>query len=193
MRRSAGGARRHLADRRSDQVRKIGSWMARGTCFGLALAAIRMHGQDRRWGGRMHAMRTDAQAGAAFAAVGRMPVMFLWNGMGCVVVRRRCGCIRRHAVVVAGRHVVLVIRRCLGVMHRFALLRMPQRHLRGRHRRRRSIENERQDEHHAQKQWSERHVFTLPRPANGTTWLRVSWFEGALPLACSRQSEFRIA
>lgn len=80
----------------------------------------------------------------------------------------------------AGRHGVLVMGRCRGVAHRFALrIRVPQRHLCGRHSRRRPVENERQDEHHAQKEWSERHVFTLPRPSNGMTRLA----RGALPLS----------
>ena len=70
------GARRHLADRRSDQVRKIGGCMPRGMCFGLVLATIGMRGQDRRWDGRMHAMRADAQTGAALTAVGRVSVVF---------------------------------------------------------------------------------------------------------------------
>ena len=183
MRRSAGGARKHLADRRSDQVRKIGGGVARGTCFEFVRAAVCMHGQDRRWSGRLHAVCADAQAGAAFAAVGRTSVVFRWNGVGRVVVRRRGGCIRRHALVVAGRHVVLVMRWFRGRLHRFALRhRMPQRHLRGRHRRRRPVENERQDEHHTQKQWAERHVFTLTRPAKGMTRLPVNRLDGALPL-----------
>jgi len=56
----------------------------------------------------------------------------------------------------AGRHVVLVMDRCRGVVHRFALrIWMPQRHLCGRRRRRRPVENECQDEHDAQEQWAE--------------------------------------
>jgi hypothetical protein len=46
--------------------------------------------------------------------------------------------------------------------------------LRGRHRRRRSIQNERQDQYHAQKQWSQRHAFTLPRAVGGRTRLLMN-------------------
>jgi hypothetical protein len=56
----------------------------------------------------------------------------------------------------AVRHVVLVMGRCRGVLHRVALrIRMLRRHLCGRHRRRRPVESECQDEHDAQEQWAE--------------------------------------
>ena len=162
-------------------MRKVRGGVARGGNTRLVDPAVCMHGHGRRWNCRVHAVCTDAPAAAGIAAVGRLFVMLRWNGGGRVVVSTGPGDTRVHAVVMAGRHALMVIGRLGGVLHGFVLGHLVlQRHLRGRHRRRRSIQDERQDQHHAQKQWSQRHAFTLPRAAGGRTRLLMNWPSEAL-------------
>lgn len=163
-------------------MRKARGGVASGGNTGFVDPTVRMQGHGRRWNCRVHAVCADAQAAAAIATVGRLFVMLRWNGGGRVVVSTGPGDTRVHAVVMAGRHALMGIGRLGGMLHGFVLgHRMPQRHLRGRHRRRRSIQDERQDQHHAQKQWSQRHAFTLPRAVGGRTRLVMIAYGSTVP------------
>lgn len=150
---------------------KIRGGVAGGGNTGFVDPTVRMHREGGRWNCGVHAVCTDAPAAVAIAAVGRLFVMLRWNGVGRVVMSTGPGDTRVHGVVMAGRHALMVRGRLGGVLHGLVV---PQRHLRGRHRRRRSIQNERQDQYHAQKQRSKRHAFTLPRAVAGRTWLLMN-------------------
>lgn len=159
-------------------MRKVRGGVARGGNTGFVDPTVRIQGHGRRWNCRVHAVCADAQAAAAIATVGRLFVLLRWNRVGRirVVVGTGRGDARVRAVVMASRHALMVVGRLGAMLHGFVLGHLvPQRHLRGRHRRRRSIQNERQDQHHAQEQRYQRHAFTLPRAVDGRTRLLMNW------------------
>lgn len=161
-------------------MRKVRGGVARGGNTGFIDPTVRMHGEGRRWNCRVHSVCADAQAAAAIATGGRLFVLLRWNRVGCLIVSTGRGDTCVHAIVMAG-HALMVIGRLRGVLHGFVLGHLlPQRHLRSCHRRRRSIQNERQDQYHAQKQRSQRHTFILSRAVGGRTRLLMNWPSEAL-------------